>query len=250
MGLDHKRRCCFVTNAGTPCTRNAFSGSSFCWWHCVRGRDWGMFWFGVGISVLIAFAVSGFFYFKAERDNIRRASLYRPRVLSLRASFPLRFFEGSAVMYVTSPLTVMMTNRSPFRVTITGQGEVLFNGDLRDNSGDVVAEIRNSTLQLIDGSRYDVNSDSRGFEVVDKEGVPVLQLYFADASSMLRLNYVTYVPKSDRKSVQLIYCNRLRCYFGPVDDNEVAVARQDMEPVFRYPSSQFFGQRKPKLVVN
>lgn len=62
-------------------------------------------------------------------------------------------------------------------VRLTPDGRLLLDCEIRDSKGRIVASISESSLSVdAFGSGYDLNSDRRGFEVVDSTGQPVFQV--------------------------------------------------------------------------
>ena len=56
-------------------------------------------------------------------------------------------------------------------------GKILVNAEMKDKVGKTVFSIVNNDLKVVPDAGYDRNYDSTAIEVVNKQKIPVLQVY-------------------------------------------------------------------------
>lgn len=82
------------------------------------------------------------------------------------------------------------TGISPLTLRVTEDRFIFLTIEIRNETGAVVALLRDSHLFVSPGLSYDVNSDLTAIEVVDEQLRPVLQVYRRDNPESLQITYV------------------------------------------------------------
>ncbi len=117
-------------------------------------------------------------------------------------------------------------------------GRLLVTAWFNDRSGNMIAKIIDNEWKINPDNYFDRNFDNNGFEVVDQNKIPVLQVHIADGNKIL-IGGVFYYPET-----------RLVMPFDGQSDISKKPARYDMKtlkekmkPLFEYPSDKQIGKR-------
>lgn len=155
--------------------------------------------------------------------GLENRTMTYPSIKIGTAQFVQQGPTGTPMFLIGSdPITVWIEN-----------GELKVNLTLRDQSGSIVTKIVANEWQVNPNLIFDKNFDDKSFEVVDVKGDVVLQLVF------------------DGTSVQ--FCGKFYLSDGRrvgIGNNiiEIKLHGQQMQlnftPVFKYPSSEYPGQRR------
>jgi hypothetical protein len=143
-------------------------------------------------------------------------------------------FDDNTLVTVTlgqAPINLWETKGSPFLISSDTQGRVLIDGVLYDEDGRIVADIADSQVRpRVPG--YDSNADGEALEVVNSDGLPVLQITRPYPSSIEI--YGRFVMNGLMWACDKKGCETCKSP-GPCG--------RELAPLFRYPSYEFNGAR-------
>jgi hypothetical protein len=118
------------------------------------------------------------FYRKSARDSSlnRYLSLQRSVPPALRG-FPVLIADGTNVQRInkSGPFAPMISF-NPFKFYVDKEGMIEIYGDIRNPDGALVVMVCKDQVTIMQDTGIDINSDSKGFEVVDNNGYPLFQL--------------------------------------------------------------------------
>ena len=208
-----KKRCRFLLDNETRCSKNALRGSSLCWWHYARAT---------GLLVPVMFGLAVFladrFYSQrsetriterqtasetriadGQKDLLERSKksdyLRFDRPLPRVQGVPLMLAIGTNLLTIGPGVTFPWIGRIPLSFKTTSQGELLISGPLYDKHGRRIGRLEESRLYTlpIPELGFDVNWDDNALEIVDPGLNPILQARRINARTMY-LEFSLYLP--------------------------------------------------------
>ncbi|HET8761652.1 MAG TPA: hypothetical protein VFN94_11315 [Nitrospiria bacterium] len=133
----------------------------------------------------------------------------------------------------------LLRGRIPLQIFFDEHGALKINATIYGSNREKVAEIENSFLK-IRNPKWDYNSDSTAFEIVDADGIPYFQVYRYEANA-IAIRGVFYTSAGER----IISTDRTVIF-----DDKNAVMRP--QPLFLYPRRFHWGERvrRPFIVLD
>jgi len=189
---------------------------------------------GLGLSL----AVGHCYYEKSRQDAAQATHVQERRELPRISGFPATFHYGTETIHVESAMSFQM---GLFTIGVDATGVIVFDGEIRESTGRVIATVRGSELLVHHNAKYDVNSDLAGFEVVDAKRRPVLQCY-KRADDSYQINYVAF-EVSGRTQIAVGSVSGDSGWWLGLSPREVERARGHVHAMFRYPGRKFPGMR-------
>jgi hypothetical protein len=237
MPTHTRRKCQRLTKAGQPCQNFAVKGSDFCWMHSLRSSNWPQALILLAAGGVLGFIGSWLVAWMGADVPFQIAHTQVPREVPRLSRFPFRVFEGNNSYDIPTAGTVANMSHG-LSLRVTEDRSIFLSAEIRNETGAVVALLRDSRLFVSPGLPYDVNSDLTAFEVVDEHLRPVLQVYRRDAPERLQVNY--YVVLSI-DPLRVLVCHEGGCSGGLKAEGEEA--RHELKRMFKYPGYKYPGAR-------
>jgi hypothetical protein len=178
------------------------------------------------------------------------AHIQAARQVPRLSAFPFWVAQGAGVtQYINGAGTFVPfgnpSDESTLKLRATEDRSIFVTMEIRNETGAVVALLRDSHLFVSPGLAYDVNSDLTAIEVVDEQLRPVLQVYRSNNPETLQVNYV----KFEGDPLSMTVCNALGCLIGPEPSGEGAdkwsKVRESkwgqLKRIFEYPGYKYPG---------
>lgn len=137
-----------------------------------------------------------------------------------------------------SPLTGIGSNL-PLTFTLDQNGALMVSAKFKDYNGDIVAVIKNNEWEINPNNYFRRNYDSRGLEVIDREGITKFQIEFI-TNDKIKIGGVF------RDSTNWLFVNDRTISGTDVRaiNKEEIIAQSELIPdMFKYPADKYFGVR-------
>lgn len=156
-----------------------------------------------------------------------------PPQVNFQQSFEVHF-DSVVVVYGADQLKdgvalatpVQLGNYAPIQITIK-DGKLLVSAEVRNQAGETVAKIHNNEWSVNNNPviARDRNYNDYAFEVIDSDGIPVLQVYM-QSDNKIFVNGLFYLGN------EKILAAPNQMLFNPTDTE----INESLTPIFKYPS--------------
>jgi len=137
-----------------------------------------------------------------------------------------------------SPLTGLGSDL-PLTFTLDQDGALMVSAKFKDFNGGIVGVIKNNEWEINPNNYFRRNYDSRGLEVIDREGITKFQIEFI-TNEKIKIGGVF------RDSVNWLFVNDRTISVTDVRaiKKEEIIAKSELIPdMFKYPADKYFGVR-------
>lgn len=172
-----KKQCKMTTKQGVQCLKKSMLGSEFCLIHQPR-EVWPTLIVGALLGFILGYLTNYIFYEKSLKDDLVNRHISQQRyVPPAIKGFPVIIADGTNVRVLRRPGSFSsMVKHSPFEFRVDKEGMIEIYGEIRYPDDTLVVTVRKEEFNITPGTGIDINSDSKGFEIVDSDESPVFQL--------------------------------------------------------------------------
>lgn len=150
------------------------------------------------VGFLLGLLSSECYYNRSKKASRHLANVTMSRPVPFIRKFPVVIDDGTNIQTMHTPgRYVAAFSRTPFSFYIAPNGRIDLFGEIRDTEGIIAVEATGDSIRVIQTNRFDINSDSKAIEVIDKNERPIFQLTViphkeSKTEEVIRLSYITH----------------------------------------------------------
>lgn len=138
-----------------------------------------------------------------------------------------------------NPMIVAFPSDFPLSMKLSDDGKLLVDCNFRDLSGKIVAEMINNEWEINPNNYFQRNYDAYGVEVIDQEGISILQIDFVN-NNTIKLGGVI----RDSQSVYFISDTNMNAWdIRLINKTEIINISKSIPKMFVYPAVNNLGKR-------
>jgi hypothetical protein len=245
-------RCEARTKAGGQCRNSALAGRSFCYIKSHGGSELSFaqrfanrfqnHW--LVISIVFLFTVAGLYIGIHQlilyyRDKSREPSTGQlsGKVVNEQQQFVINvgsntFKLGGEILRTGLDIGTLMRFRNHIPIKLYNENNrLMFDVAVHDEDGKLICSIVRNEWRFNPDGNYDRNYDINAFEIIDSDGIPLLQIQFKEVNQVY---FGGYVPKKGQYD---IYTPN-----GTIYAIDKETAKAEVRRIFMYPSSDNLGK--------